>query len=476
MSEHETVVPTARVEVAPRHVFTWILPLVAMLFTLYLGYEAWVGRGPSITIHAAEGHGLGVGDPLRYRGIVVGEVQRIELTEDLSQVALIVQLEPGAEGLCRQGSRFWVVRPHMALDGVQGLETIVGARYLSVMPGALDSPSCRSFTALTDPPVSEAIEAEGLELVFEAATRFNLVPGAQITYRDVSIGTVLSIELASDSTHVDVHAYIRPDYTELVRENSWFWNTGGLEVNLALTEGLSIEMDSLRSLVVGGIALATPTEAGPLVEDGQRFYLHEKQHEDAMSWHPSLAIGDAEIPLPAAAPRPPLLNATLRWREGKVFKSKKQRTGWVLPVNGGLLGPADLLVRPEDAIDDSVWLELQGKPSPLAPEPEWNETGVAFVAMPVTFAEAMSPSAIATGVAVQDCLAYASDEEPPLAISAARLSPDAWGWAIDPDLPVEEHWHGAAVLGREEGRLVGVLLVLEDKSLVATIPRWEWGR
>lgn len=475
MSEPDPAVPTSRVEPAPRHLLTWILPLAALLFTLWIGYGAWAGRGSSITIFAAEGHGLGVGDPLRYRGIVVGEVRRIELTEDLVRVALVVRLEPGAEGLCREGSRFWVVRPHMALDGVQGLETIVGARYLSVMPGALDAPTRRSFSALADPPVTEPIEREGLELVFEAATRFNLVPGAQLTYRGVSIGTVLDIALASDATHVDVHAYVRPDYAELVRENSWFWSTGGLEVNLALTQGLSIEMDSLRSLVVGGIALATPTEAGALVEDGHRFYLHEKEHEDAASWRPALAIGDAEIPLPASVPRPPLYSAVLRWREGKVFKSKEQRSGWVLPVSGGLLGPADLLVPPEDALADGRALEVEGESYP-PPEPAWCENGLAFVRLPVTFAGALSPSSIESGAPLQDCLAYALPAEPPLAISAPRLTPDARGWAVDPDLLVEESWHGAAVLGRRAGRVVGVLLVLEDECVVATIPRWEWGR
>jgi paraquat-inducible protein B len=470
MTDTDRTVPTSRIEAAPRHWGAWLLPIVALLFTLYLGYEAWGGQGPSITIVASEGHGLGLGDPLRYRGITVGEVRRIELTEDLAQVALIVRLEPGADGLCREDSRFWVVRPHMALDGVQGLETIVGARYLSVMPGPLDSPPCYRFTALGDPPVPEPIEPEGLELVFEASSRLNLVPGAQITYRDVPIGTVLGFELASDATHVDVHAYVRPDYVELVRENSWFWNTGGLEVNLALTEGLTIEMDSLRSLVIGGIALATPTEAGPLVEDGRRFYLHEQPHEDADSWHPSLAIGDADIPLPAAAPRPPLVRATLRWREGKVFKSKERLDAWLLPVTGGLMGPADLLVVPEDAIDGSAVLELLGRDYPLETVPEWVKRGVAFLPIAVPGIEIMPRSAFASEAEAQDCLAYASAEAPPLAISTARFTAEAKGWRIDSDLLIEESWHGAAVFGRDDGCWIGVLLISEEESRVAVFP------
>jgi len=103
------------------------LPFFALLFALYLGADAWLGTGPTITILAEEGHGLGIGDPLRYRGVDVGRLSAVELTEDLEQVSLSVRLVPEAAGLCREGSQFWIVRPRMAVDSVQGLETIVGA-------------------------------------------------------------------------------------------------------------------------------------------------------------------------------------------------------------------------------------------------------------------------------------------------------------------------------------------------------------
>jgi len=402
-------------------------------------------------------------------------VHDIELTEDLSQVALILHLEPAAEGLCRQGSRFWVVRPQMGLDSVQGLETIVGARYLSVLPGPIDNPEHYEFIALAEPPVPVPIEESGLELAFEAPSRFNLVPGAQITYRGVPIGFVLDVELASDATSVEVPAYILPDYAELVRDNSWFWNTGGLRVNLALTEGLTIEMDSLRSLVVGGIALATPTDAGKLVSDGHRFFLHGKAHEDAASWRPALAVGDVTLPQPTAASRPPLFRASLSWREGKVFKTKKQRTGWVLSVEGGLLGPADLLVMPEEAIEEGATLQLGDRPYPLEILPGWVEGSLAFLPLTQVRTESLSRADAVFGEPLQGCLVYAAEDAPPLAISAARLTPTAGGWHVDDDLTIEPSWHGAAVLGRRSGRVIGVLTVSEDDCYVVPLPARKWG-
>ena len=128
--------PSARVAPAPKSRAAW-LPLSALFFAIYLAVDVWRSQGPVVTIYAQEGYGLAEGDPLRYRGIDVGSIDEVELDEDLARIALTVRLEPEAAALCREGTRFWVVRPQVSVDSVSGLDTIVGARYLSV-----DPPSC----------------------------------------------------------------------------------------------------------------------------------------------------------------------------------------------------------------------------------------------------------------------------------------------------------------------------------------------
>jgi len=450
----------------------WWLPIAAALFSLFLGYQAWMGRGPSVTLYASQGHGLGVGDPLRYRGVTIGEVERIDLTADLSQVALTIGLEPDAEAICRVGSLFWVVRPHMALDGVEGLETIVGARYLSVLPGALDAPALHEFTTLAEPPVTEVVEESGLELTFEAPSRYNLVPGAQITFRGVPVGTVLGLDLASDAANVEVDAYIRSDFVELVRTNTWFWSTGGLEVNLALTEGLSIEMGSLRSLMVGGIAFATPTEAGEPVIDGARFFLHRSEHEEVDEWRPVLLVG--ESPPAEVGVRAALMSATLRWHAGRVFQSEKESKGWVFALPGGLLGPERLLLAPEDAREESVTVEVGGVIYPLDVEPIWTARGLTLLPVPLEGVAGLAPESVHFAPPPQDCIAYTDERSAPLAISRSRLSLGENGWQLDDDFEVPHTWNGAAVVARSDGRLVGILVAGEESAWVAPFVAELW--
>ena len=83
-------------------------------------------------------------------------------------------------------------------------------------------------------------------------------------------------------------------HARLVRVGSRFWLVGGVDVNLGLFRGLEVNVGSLRTLVAGGIAFATPDDPGsPPVKDGTLFLLHEKPQIEWLDWLP-------RIPVPAA--------------------------------------------------------------------------------------------------------------------------------------------------------------------------------
>ncbi len=469
MNEQETVA-AARIKQSKARGFPWLLPILAAIFALYLVVNSLMANGPMITVHSLEGHGLGVGDPLRYRGVDVGTVRSIELTGDLHQVAVRLRLKPEAAGLCREGSRFWVVRPEMAVDRVEGLETIVGARYLRVSPGDLEDPERFEFTALESPPVLDVIKEGGLRIQLEASKASNLGPGTRISYRGIPVGSVLGTRLASDGGTVEIDAYIEPDYRDLVRDNTWFWNTGGLEVNVALTEGLSVEMDSLRSLIIGAIAMATPTAVGELVEDGTRFSLHESAHESVDDWRPLLNVGAP--PQLAGDSSRHLSRAVLSFVSGRVIRQDSQRDGWVVNLPKGALGPADLLQSPTPTsaaslVVDGEEIELEG---PLV----WAHGGLGLRKVHALAAEALRLDQVRFSPELQDCLAYIPGRELPLSISHMRLRSAEEGWLVDSQVSFEDQWHGALVCGRADELFLGLLLVEEGEARIAHFMPAAW--
>jgi len=456
--------PEAWIAPAGRPSWVWVPPLIALVLITVAAISSWRERGFPIEVHFQHGHGLKPGDTLRYRGINVGEVERVGLDEELSGITVSVRLDAAAEEIARSGSRFWVVRPQIGLTGIVGIDTVVGARYLAVQPGEATAPSRRSFVGLDEPPVLENIEPGTLEVVLEARRRGSLQPGAPLTYRGIRIGRALSVALANDSTSIEVRAYILPAFATLVRDNTRFWDLGGLDVDLGLS-GVKLRVDSLESLVVGGIGMATPTRAGEPVASGHRFELAETPDEDWLGWRPPLPLGSSRTAAGFPDPAP----VAMRWRQGLLLASDRERRGWALPVEAGWLLPLDLAVEPEDARENTTSLRLGERPVALPAEVQVLAGGMALLP-----SDEPSPRTAWTADRMrrmevpEDCLIIVGDADP-LAVGASRLAPGPDGWLVDLERSLNSSLHGACVIAREDGALVGSLLVEDDRARVVPV-------
>jgi hypothetical protein len=448
-----------------RHSWAWVVPILALGLAGWLAYHAWSLRGATVTVHLDEGYGLKPGDEVRYRGIAVGEVHEVELVEAPAGIRATVRLQAGADRLARAGSRFWVVRPQLGLAGVAGLETLVGPRYLAVLPGR--GSRQRHFVGLTEPPVVEAVEPGDLEIILVTDQRGSLRRGAPVTYRQVRVGTVLSVGLTSDGGAVEARVHVDRAYLQLIREQTRFWRTGGVEAKVGLG-GLSLQMESLEALLGGGVALATPPEAGALVRTGHRFPLEAAPPDEWIQWHPMAAIGSSQ--LPPGAPLPSPLRAQIDWTQGRWISRERSRRGWVLQTRLGLLGPADLLQPAQDADRDTIVLEVAGTVLRLDVEPIWSGDGLAVIEASVTSPAWPADRWRAPSEGTEDCLAVADPIATPLPLAAARLELGEGAWVIDPAVSVDPSWHGASVVARADGYLIGLLLVDDDTAKVALLP------
>lgn len=463
MSTPNTDLPAATLEPAGRRSLTWMLPALAAILAVVLLTQIFGSSGTLVLVRAQEGHGIEAGDALRYRGVEVGLVEEARLAEDLQTVELRIRLLEGSEAIAREGSRFWVVRPELTVDSIQGLETVVGARHVAVDPGPQDGPRRTVFEALGEQPAVDRLEEGGMELALWADSRFGLQPGAPVTFRGVQVGHVISVELAGDSASIDFQVWIRPPYTSLVRSNTVFWETGGVELDLSLTEGLSLDVGTLRSLLIGGIALATPPTAGAEVSSGERFRLHRGPEEDWTGWSAPLPIGLDDAPDAAV-----LVRGRHTWTEGRVFTSDEVRSGWLIPVEGAWLGPADVLTPNAEANEGTE--ELRVGSERLDGEVLWRDLGIARVAR-----NSEHPTlALSVGVfpdAPVDAWVLAPGKGP-AAISADRFVVDGRRWRVTDPLRFDPNqWNGALVLTRDGGERIGMLLVDGQRTVVQALPR-----
>jgi paraquat-inducible protein B len=266
----------------------WVVPVVAAIVAGYLVYDRVQEFGAKITIKFKDGSGLKTGQtPIKYRGVPIGEVAAVELSENQQHVLVKARLRRSALSIAREGSVFWIVRPEVGIANITGLGTVITGPHIEVLPGTGEAKS--EFVGLESAPV--ALERKGLKIVLRSSRLGSLKPSSPVYYRGIEVGAVQDSQLGNNSTTVDIQVFVRQRYVNLVRNGSKFWNVSGVDVSFGLFRGVEINLESLRSLVAGGIAFATPNDPkGKAAKDGMVFRLYEKPKKEWLEWTPEIPI------------------------------------------------------------------------------------------------------------------------------------------------------------------------------------------
>lgn len=267
---------------------SWVIPLVAAIIAGWLVFQHLERRGPEITVRFNDVSGLRIGQtPLKYRGVQVGEVIDMRLSEDRKQALVKIQLHESARGIAREGARFWIVRPHVGWGAVTGLATVFTGPEIQVLPSD-EGPRALEFVGLEAAPVG--LEGDGLKLVLRAERPKAIRASTPLYYRGVEVGVVQKIELSPNTAAADLHVLVFRRYAPLVREGSVFWNTSGVSAKASVLKGLDFELESLRSLVQGGVEFATPSAKAPLAKQGAVYFLHDGAREEWLNWEPRIRL------------------------------------------------------------------------------------------------------------------------------------------------------------------------------------------
>lgn len=236
----------------------WIIPLIALAVAAWLAYETLSSRGPLITITFESASGIEAGKTkVKYLDVDVGTVQVVHLSKDQSHVEITARMSKDIESSLRKETQFWVETPRVTAQGISGLGTLLSGAYIGMKPGA--GIVQHSFKGLENAPI-RVDNAKGTEFTLQASALGSLGGGSPIYYRGIEAGEVLGYKLAEDNHSVDVRIFVRAPYDQLVRDDSRFWNASGIDVSFGAS-GVSVQTQSLASILAGGIAFETPIES-----------------------------------------------------------------------------------------------------------------------------------------------------------------------------------------------------------------------
>jgi paraquat-inducible protein B len=267
-------VPTAGVHSRRRIPLVWIVPILTGLIAAWLAWDTYSQRGPTITIAFDTAAGLTAGQSqLKYRNVVMGTVKAIAVAPDLSKVLVTVETVREAEDLLTDKTIFWVVKPQLFAGNVTGLDTLLSGSYIGMRPTTEKGKPQRSFVGNHDPPVLQA-SAKGTTFKLDSKRLGSISLGSPVFFRDLDVGTVLGWDIGDLANNVTIHAFVRDPFDKYVHEESSFWNASGLQVKLT-ANGIDVQFESLRALLLGGIAFDTPTvPQSPIAPSHFRFPLY----------------------------------------------------------------------------------------------------------------------------------------------------------------------------------------------------------
>ena len=252
-----------------------------------------IDKGTRFTLKAKALETLHPSSEVHHLGVVVGKVLSYELAEDDSGVEVQILIDKPYVHLVRKNSLFWNFSGiHVNLRDIYDPTVRVGS-LASLLAGGIAfanppepadaAPADAVFELHRERPnvINEmAAEEAGEFKVFLTADDLSGVgEGDPVLYREIEIGRVRETRLNAAADGVEIRLGIAAAHTGLIRANSVFWNASGLKLNLGDLVDASVEVESLKTLLAGGIALANPSVPGPRAESGATYKLQADRPE-----------------------------------------------------------------------------------------------------------------------------------------------------------------------------------------------------
>ncbi|MFO1142931.1 MAG: MlaD family protein [Amaricoccus sp.] len=266
----------AREEAGWRVSPVWLVPLLALVVALAVAWQTYSQRGPTIRIVFDSAAGVEAGQTaVRFRDVQVGVVERVDLSSDLKQVVVTARINKDVARFVDGDAKFWVVRPTVSAQGVSGIETVISGVYIGASWDDKPGPREELFQGLPRPPQTPAGTA-GIRLELHAPDGGSMAVGAPVLYKRIKVGQVEDIEL-TDAGDVTIEVFINAPNQKFVTMGTRFWNASGFSIDLG-GGGASLNVDSLLSLLQGGISFDTvgPDTAAP--DAGHVFELYPSEN------------------------------------------------------------------------------------------------------------------------------------------------------------------------------------------------------
>ncbi|WP_378947608.1 intermembrane transport protein PqiB [Paracoccus sp. R86501] len=268
----------------------WIVPIVALIVTLGIAWNSFRDRGSLIEVEFADATGITPGDTtLRFREIIVGQVESVSFSGDLSKVIVSIRVDSDVAQYIDTDASFWIVRPQVSAQGVTRLDTVLSGAFIEGYWDSQVTEVTTDFKGLERPPLVRG-DQPGTWVKLSMKSADGMSEGAPVLFRGVEVGRVENIRLSDQDDRVLADAFIEAPQDARLTTASVFWDTSGFSLSLG-AQGISFNVNSLSSVLQGGVAFDTITSGGNPIDAGHEFPV---QDDEAMARSTLFASDDTD--------------------------------------------------------------------------------------------------------------------------------------------------------------------------------------
>lgn len=274
----------------------WLVPLIALAMSLWAAWQSYQERGTLITITFENASGITAGETvIKYRDVTVGEVETVEFDAGLAVVLVHARIDKTVAPYLDDDAQFWVVRPDVSVRGISGLETVLSGVYIEGNWDTDPDVAQYVFTGHEEPVLGRAGE-RGVRVVLRANDAGSVSAGAPVLHKGIEVGYLDEPQLSFDGTQVAVTAFIEAPFDRRITTSTRFWDTSGFSVSFG-TGGVSLNVNSLASLIEGGIEFDTIVSGGAPVRDGEVFdiFADEDSARDSLFTNPNAEVLEVAV-------------------------------------------------------------------------------------------------------------------------------------------------------------------------------------
>lgn len=256
----------------------WAVPVISLVLALGLAWQSYSDRGTRIEILFDDASGITAGETLlKFRDVTIGEVEELSFTGDLTRVIVTARVHRSIAAFLDEDTTWWIVQPEVSAQGISGLSTVLSGVYIQ---GSWDE-EIRTvqtrFEGSTDAP-AVLPGYKGKRVTLRATDGEFVSSGAPIFYRGIHVGRLGKPRLTTRGDSILVDAYINEPHDALLNSATRFWDTSGFSVTLG-AGGISLDVESIATLLTGGIAFDSVFENAAPVHSETLFDIYEDEAE-----------------------------------------------------------------------------------------------------------------------------------------------------------------------------------------------------